>query len=149
MPIQTMARLTQEMSIIIIGAAAFAEAGEQVGMPIEDINVLWCIVGGCLGAFCSLHFFRVVPSATLQTDIAWQFAVNLILSGVFSPLLVPVAVKYSGLRPMQVAIAVSCAVGITAQQFMAKIVLPAAQKIAQARADKAVADMGADDRRKS
>lgn len=141
MPIQTMARLTQEMAIILIGATAFAEAGEQVGMSPEDVTVLWCIVGGCLGAFCSLHFFRVAPSATTQTDVAWQFGVNLILSGVFSPLLVPAAVRYSGLRPMQVAIAVSCAMGIAAQRLVATIILPGVQKILEARAAKVVADL--------
>jgi hypothetical protein len=142
MPVQTLARFTQEMAIVLIGAAAFAEAGEVGGMSPEDVVVLWCIVGGCLGAFCSLHFFRVQPSAHIQADIAWQFFVNLILSGCFSPLLVPTAVKYSGLRPMQVAIAISCGVGILAQQAVAKVILPSLQKLADARAAKALKQLG-------
>jgi len=145
MSVQTALQLfNMELLIAMIGGSAFAMAGGIVGMHPDDITTLWCIVGGCLGAFCSLHFFRVPPSDHLASDIKWQFAVNLVLSAVFSPLCVPYLVRWSGLRDMQVAIAVSCGVGIAAQQIVSKIILPWGQKILDARAAKVAKEMGVD-----
>lgn len=142
MPLQSMSHLTLEMIVIMIGAASLA-AGGTSGMSADDALVMWCLVGGCLGAFCSLHFFRVKPSANASADIAWQFVVNLILSGVFSPLLVPFVAARLGMpeQSMRVAIPTATVLGIVAQRLVARL-LPVAQRIIEAKSGKLEADMG-------
>ena len=143
MPIQSVSQITVEMIVVMIGAASLASVSGPSGMTQEDALVMWCLVGGCLGAFCSLHFFRVPPSPHANTDIAWQFVVNLILSGVFSPLLVPFVAARLGMpeASMRVAIPTATLLGIVAQRLVAQA-LPMAQRIVDARSRKLEAEMG-------
>lgn len=140
----SIARITIEMPIVLLGAAAAAEAGQLTGtMSMDDVICLWCVVGGCLGAICSLHFFRVPQGPHAHVDIAWQFGVNMILSGAFSPLLVPTVAKWTGLpEGMKTAIPTALAVGIIAQRVVARL-LPVFQKVLDARASKVASELGA------
>lgn len=144
MPLHSVSVVSVEMIVVMIGAASLATAGAPAGLSPEDAQVMWCLVGGCLGAFCSLHFFRVPPSNHASADIAWQFAVNLILSGVFSPLLVPfVAARLSMPEySMRVAIPTATVLGLVAQRAVARV-LPIAQRVLDARANKVASELGA------
>lgn len=144
MPTRSMI-VVNEILIVMIGSTALAQMGEASGLTPNQIVMAWCIVGGCLGAFCSLHFFRVPPSDHAQADIAWQFAVNLILSAVLSPLITPYVAAWTGApNGMESAVPTATILGIIAQRVVARY-LPVAQRIADARVKSAAKAMGADE----
>jgi hypothetical protein len=159
-----MPRLTADMVVVMVGASAAATAGELTGMSQHLVITLWCIAGGCLGALCSLHFFRVVAKPLLHLqgettrqyarrkaaaerelawDIVWQFVINLILSAAASPLLVPTVASWTGFpEGMNTAIVTSLCIGTVAQQIVTNWVIPLGRRWLQAKATKLESDLG-------
>jgi hypothetical protein len=130
--------ISHETVLIMIMAVSIAGEAQAGNGSIRG----WCIFGACLGAFCSLHFCRIKKTKTLREDIAWQFTVNLILSGVFSPFLVPTLADWSKQSPTDIAVATGLAVGMIAQKFVKDYALPFARSWAQWRRDQIAVQLG-------
>lgn len=109
--------------IYLVGAAAFLAAAEgsvryETATP-DQLIITWCIIGGFLGAFCSLRFFPVSG----KVDTGMQLAVNLILSATCSPALIDVISYYTKIPAgLRMALPVSVAVGITGQALVAMLI---------------------------
>lgn len=136
--------------MVMLGATAAATAGELSGLNHYLVITLWCIAGGCLGALCSLHYFRIiakplpnVPGETtrqyakrkaaadreLAWDVIWQFGTNFAVSAVVSPLLVPRVSMLLGFpEGMNTALLTSMCVGATAQKLVKAYAIPFAKK---------------------
>lgn len=132
MPVQSSIFAT-DVLIVMIASASLSAAGVS---PSNQMDLL-CLVGGCIGAFCSLHFFRVPPSPHASADIAWQFLVNLALFWSFTPLAVRYAAAVAGLDPTEIVIPMATVLGILSQRVAAKV-LPAIQQAAERKAEKAL-----------
>lgn len=141
MPVQSSA-FAVDILILMVATASLSSAGVS---QVDQMNML-CLVGGCIGAFCSLHFFRVPPSRHASADIAWQFAVNLGLSWAFTPLVVRYGAHVAGLEAGEIVIPVATALGIISQRLTAKLI-PKVQRWAERKADRALheaSEQGAD-----
>lgn len=117
--------LSHEAAILLVMCASAAAAAEST--PAHELGFAtraWCLFGASLGAVCSLHFCRIKKTKTLREDIAWQFAVNLILSAVFSPFLVPTVQARLGVGAADAGIATGLVVGMLAQKFVKDYALP-------------------------
>ena len=131
-------QLLAEVTLIAaIGATAVADLsvrGETV--TPDQLLVLWCVIGGMVGSFCSLQFFIVKT----RVEAAWQLAVNLGLSAVVSPLLVDMVSYWTGYPlGLLLALPVSCGVGIGGQAAVIQII-PWGRKWLDGRARNIVKD---------
>lgn len=109
--------------IYLVGAAAVL-AGADAAVRYEtatpdQLIITWCIIGGFLGAFCSLRFFPVAG----KVDTGMQLAVNLILSATCSPLIIDVTAYYTKIPAgLRMALPISVAVGITGQALVSMLI---------------------------
>lgn len=151
-----MHRITADIVMLMVGATAAATAGELSGLNHHLVITLWCIAGGCLGALCSLHYFRIIakplaniPGETtrqyakrkaaadreLAWDVIWQFGTNFAVSAVASPFLVPRVSSLLGFpEGMNTALLTSMCVGATAQQIVKRWVIPIGKRWLEAKA---------------
>lgn len=131
------------LSEVLLAAAAATLATAELAIKTEvatpdQILILWCIIGGFLGAFCSLRFFPVQGN----WENGWQLAVNLILSATFSPTLCHIIVaatpEWIGISVgLRLALPVSVTVGAVAQAVVFALI-PWGKKYLDARASKIV-----------
>lgn len=109
--------------IYLVGAAAVLAAADgairyETATP-DQLIITWCIIGGFLGAFCSLRFFPVVG----KVDTGMQLAVNLILSATCSPLIIDLTAYYTQIPAgLRMALPISVAVGITGQALVSMLI---------------------------
>jgi hypothetical protein len=77
----------------------------------DQLLILWCLIGGFGGSFCSLRFFQQAKAM----EAGMQFATNLIISTAVSPFLVD-AVAFRCDLPvgLRLALPVSLSVGMLA-----------------------------------
>lgn len=96
----------------LLAAIADIESRKEVVTP-DELVIFWCLIGGLGGSICSLHFYP----ARDKTEGTWQFVVNIILSGIFSPIVCD-WVSYLCHLPigLRLALPVSCSVGFFACQ---------------------------------
>lgn len=124
---------------ILLAAAAVTLASAEIAIKTEaatadELLILWCVIGGFLGACCSLKF---CPSKG-GWDNAVQLAVNLILSAAFSPQICWTIAPWIGAPVgLRLAIPVSVAVGSFAQAVVFMLI-PWGKKYLEARAAKVV-----------
>lgn len=126
-----------ELQLIVI-CAALGEIGVRTELfSPEDITILWCLAGGFVGSFCSLHFYEPPTRAAA----GMQFGVNLSLSAVASPALVDV-ISYWTRWPVgiKLALPVSAGVGIVACAAVAAA-LPYLPKYIMRRSEKLIDDL--------
>ena len=117
----------------VIATTALAEVGVRTETVTPDqLLILWCVIGGLVGSFCSLQFFHV----TTRQQAAWQLGVNLGLSSMLSPLIVDLTSSWTdypvGLR---LALPIACGVGIGGQAVVAQLI-PWCRKWIERRAQK-------------
>jgi len=129
--------LGEAILMAIIATTAVADIAVKTEQVTPDqLLVLWCVIGGLVGSFCSLQFFQV----RTRPEAAWQMAVNLGLSGTLSPLIVDLISSWTaypiGLR---LALPIACGVGIGGQAVVAHLI-PWARKWLDGRAKKYVED---------
>lgn len=123
------------ISLVALAAAADAAVRSEVATP-DQMLVLWCVIGGMLGSFCSLKFFEVKS----RVEAAAQLGVNLVLSGVCSPIIVDVVSMYSGYPTgMRLALPIACALGIVGQQLVSKLI-PIGQRFVEKRVKQATGE---------
>lgn len=125
-----------EVAMLVAAAAtvAGAEIIKESATP-DELLILWCIVGGLLGAACSLRFF---PVSGFWPNI-WQLGVNLVLSAAFSPQLCywPVSAWTGAPIGLRLALPVSVTVGACGQAIVA-LIIPWGKKYIETRAAKLV-----------
>lgn len=109
--------------ILLVGAASVLAAAEaavkyETASP-DQLIISWCLIGGFLGAFCSIRFFPVSG----KVDTGMQLAVNLILSATFSPALIDITSYYTKIPAgLRMALPISVAVGIVGQALVSMLI---------------------------
>ena len=73
-----------DLQLMVVFAAVGEIALKSESVTSDELVILWCMIGGFFGSFCSLHFYQ--PKDKFAAGM--QFAVNLSFSAIFSPLLV-------------------------------------------------------------
>lgn len=123
------------ISLVALTATADMAVRSESATP-DQMLALWCVIGGMLGSFCSLKFFEVKS----RVEAAAQLGVNLVLSGVCSPIIVDVISMYSGYPTgMRLALPIACALGIVGQQLVSKLI-PIGQRFVEKRAKQAAGE---------
>lgn len=106
---------TNQMAEVLLGFSMFALATAELGIKMEVVTsdqlmILWCLIGGLLGAFCSLDFF---PVGNGKWEKGAQLGVNVVLSATCSPSLVDLVAYWTGLPSgLRLALPISVGVGI-------------------------------------
>lgn len=119
-----LAYLEMNMGVMAIAAAELVIQNGGSATP-DDVLTCWCLLGGVIGSFCSLHFYR--PPSRFAAGA--QFGVNVGLSSMFSPFLVDVVSYFTKFPPnVRLAMPISAFVGIVACSAVAKL-LPIVQDI--------------------
>lgn len=115
--------------IAIVFLGMIADSARMEGATPEQIQTLWCMIGGLGGSICSTKFFQVKGWAENCT----QVGVNLLLSAGISPLLCDYVSSSTGMpNGMRLAILVSGLVGLFGQQTVNRAI-PFLDKIVSRR----------------
>ena len=115
------------VAMVILGAGANVAIAE--GATPEQLQILWCLIGGFMGSMCSLRFFQVKG----WWENAAQLGVNILLSATAAPVLCDYAARWSGFpNGLRLAILVSAGTGIFGQQTVMQAI-PLIQKVAARR----------------
>jgi uncharacterized membrane protein YsdA (DUF1294 family) len=109
MPHRLLAIGFMELQCLVFFAAIGDVAIKTESATPEQLIVLWCVIGGLLGSFCSLHYYRQVSHVEATT----QFVVNLCLSVAFSPILAEyISYWISFPVGLRLCLPVACGVGL-------------------------------------
>ena len=84
MPLASRLLAWADLQLMVVFAAAGEIALKTESVTSDELIILWCMIGGFFGSFCSLHFYQ--PKDKFAAGM--QFLVNLSFSAIFSPLLV-------------------------------------------------------------
>ena len=130
----TAARILTEITlgsmIILAQIAEIAVASEKV--TSDELLLLWCLIGGLCGSFCSLRFFQ--PQRA--TEAVMQFGVNLCFATIVSPQACYVTSAWTGWPiGLRLALPVALVIGTVACNLVA-IVLPYGERWFRGRAAK-------------
>lgn len=99
------------MLMVVLGIVA--DGARLEGASPEQIQTLWCLIGGLGGSICSTKFFQVKG----WFENCTQVVVNLILSAGVAPVLCDYVSNWTGYpNGMRLAILVSGIVGLFGQQ---------------------------------
>ncbi len=119
--------------LVILAAFGDVAVKTEVVTP-DELLILWCVIGGFCGSFCSLRFFQ--PKTPLEASS--QFFVNLCLSSIISPLLVDQAARWTGFPlGLRLALPISLFVGILGCQTVG-LAIPYAEQWFRARGRRVV-----------
>lgn len=114
-------QLAAEMALVgAIALSAVADVGVRTETATPDqLLILWCVIGGCVGAFCSLQFFAVKT----RGEAMMQMIVNLGLSSMVSPLVVDLASSWTGYPVgLRLSLPIACAIGLLGQQIVTLLI---------------------------
>lgn len=118
------------MLMVVLGIVA--DGARLEGASPEQIQTLWCLIGGLGGSICSTKFFQVKG----WFENCTQVVVNLILSAGVAPVLCDYVSNWTGYpNGMRLAILVSGIVGLFGQQTVNQLI-PLMKKILDRRSKK-------------
>ena len=118
MPFASRILAVAELNLMVMFTAiADIAVRTNVATP-DEILVLYCIIGGFGGSFCSLHFYQ--PKDRFAAGM--QFTVNFCFSGIFSPLLVEYMSYWTAIPAgFRLALPVGFMIGLVACAVVARL----------------------------
>lgn len=117
--------------VVILAAIADVAVKTEKATP-DELLILWCLIGGFIGSFCSLRYFH--PKS--YWDASAQFGTNLCISAMGSPIMVDQISYWTSLPVgLRLALPVAFCVGVVGCNLTAMLI-PYGEKYIRAYVEK-------------